>query len=100
MTLSPAAKVAGAVSMMAAAVKRETGGASLVLAFYCYLFALSDSRLAGSGHLACGQLEASTPELDGIASPYQYASYARIPGGRLTVHGPNSHGRWCHSDAA
>lgn len=81
-------RVASAISTMAAAVKRETGNAALCLAFYCYIFALSDSRLAGSGHLACAELEADSPGLDALVSPYQYATYARMPGGRLTVHGP------------
>ena len=81
-------QVARAVATFATAVKEVTGNATLCLSFYCYLFALSDSRLAGSGHLACGELESSSLALDGIVSPYQYASYARVPGGRLTVHGP------------
>lgn len=81
-------QVAGAVATLATAVKETTGNAALCLAFYCYLFALSDSRLAGSGHLACGELQSSSLALDGIVSPYQYASYARVPGGRMTAHGP------------
>jgi hypothetical protein len=81
-------RVVGVISLLAEAIKRETGGTALALAFYCYLFELSDSRLPGSGHLACAELESGAPQLDGIASPYQYGTYARAPGGQLTTHGP------------
>lgn len=80
-------QAAAAISALAAAVKRATCGRTLTLAFYGYLFALSDTRLTGSAHLSLSTLLRS-PDLDIVASPYQYPAAVRRPSGRLTAHGP------------
>jgi hypothetical protein len=76
-----------AVSGFARAVKNISGGKSFTFAYNGYLFDLSDSRLTGSGHLDLSSL-LQDANLDGIGSPYQYASAPREPAGRFTSHGP------------
>jgi hypothetical protein len=80
-------RVTGAICALAKAVKEVTHNASLALAFYGYTFALSDTRLTGSGHLDLATV-VQCDHLDTVASPYQYIDAARDPSGRLTVHGP------------
>jgi hypothetical protein len=79
--------VAGAISGFALAIKNISGGKVFTFAYNGYLFDLSDSRLTGSGHLDLSAL-LSDKNLDGIGSPYQYATAPREPSGRFTSHGP------------
>lgn len=79
-------RVSSAICTLAAAVKEVTQNTSLALAFYGYTFALSDTRLAGSGHLDLASV-VQCDHLDAVASPYQYIDSARDPRGRLTVRG-------------
>ncbi len=78
---------ASAISITSAAVKNTSAGAALTVAFYGYLFSLSDTRLTGSGHLSLGSV-LNDKNLDMIASPWQYRDSARQRGGAMTVHGP------------
>lgn len=80
-------RTSAAVMALAAMVKNVTAGRSLTLSFGGYLFALSDTRLTGSGHLDLAAL-LTCPDLDLIASPYPYQARSREPAGRLTAHGP------------
>jgi hypothetical protein len=83
-----AGTVVHAIEALAAAAKSVSKGNLMTFSFYGYLLALADNRLAGSGHLALGQLLKSK-NLDAIASPYMYGDLARDPAsGALLVHGP------------
>ena len=62
--------VVNAIDALAATAKAVSGGKIFTVSFYGYLFALADSRLAGSGHLGLTQILQS-PHVDAVASPYQ-----------------------------
>jgi hypothetical protein len=61
--------VVNAITSLAAAAKAVSDGKLFTVSFYGYLFALADSRLAGSGHLGLTELLLS-PYVDAVASPY------------------------------
>ena len=95
-------RIVTATSGLAQSAKDVSGGKAMVMTFYGYLYALADSRLTSSGHLALSTL-LNDPNIDAIVSPYQYGSAARRLGGAMLPHGPldspTLYGKlWIHED--
>ena len=75
-----------AFATLARAAKQVSGGNVFTAFYYGYLYELSGSRLAGSGHLAVSELM-QEPAIDGVLSPYSYGPESRNFTMPLVPHG-------------